>query len=172
VIAIGAAPPHPVIFIERSAQLRHHPGQIAFPGGGIDPADGDDIARTALRELDEETGIAADRVRLIGRLDDVRGRVNPFIITPFVGIVAPGPAPIPDGGETIAVFTPPLAALLAPGAVHEGVGADGIETWHFDWEGLHVWGVTGRILASFVNAARTAKSLRTALAELTSGHQT
>jgi len=170
VIAIGSAPPHPVLFIERSAHLRHHPGQIAFPGGGIDPADEGDIARTALRELAEETGIAPERVRLIGRLDDVRGRVNPFIITPFVGIVAPGPPPVPDGSETIAVFGPPLAALLAPGAVHQGVermGAYGIETWLFDWEGMHVWGVTGRILANFVSAARSDESVRAALANLT-----
>jgi 8-oxo-dGTP pyrophosphatase MutT (NUDIX family) len=168
VIAIGAEAPHPVIFIERSAHLRHHPGQIAFPGGGIDPADQGDIARTALRELAEETAIAPERVRLVGRLDDVRGRVNPFIITPFVGIVAPGPPPVPDGGETIAVFTPPLAALLAPGAVHQGterLGAYGIETWIFDWEGMHVWGVTGRILATFVETVRAGGALRTALEE-------
>lgn len=167
-IAIGAEPPHPVVFIERSAHLRRHPGQIAFPGGGIDPADADDIARTALRELAEETGIAPERVRLVARLDDVRGRVNPFIITPFVGIVSPGPPPVPDGTETVAVFTPPLAALLAPGAVHQGterVGAFGIETWVFDWEGMHVWGVTGRILAAFVEAARTVGPLRAALEE-------
>jgi ADP-ribose pyrophosphatase YjhB (NUDIX family) len=150
--------------------LRHHPGQIAFPGGGIDPADEDDIARTALRELAEETGIAPKRVRLIGRLDDVRGRVNPFVITPFVALVAEGPAPVPDGGETIAIFTPPLADVLAPGAVHQGVervGAYGVKTWVFDWEGMHVWGVTGRILASFVAAARNDASLRAALAPVT-----
>ena len=109
-------------------------------------------------------------MRLIARLDDVRGRVNPFVITPFVGIVAPGPPPVPDGSETIAVFTPPLAALLAPGAVHEDVervGAFGIETWVFDWEGMHVWGVTGRILATFVNAARSDESLRAEIATFT-----
>jgi hypothetical protein len=93
--------------------------------------------------------------------------VNPFVITPFVGIIAPGPPPAPDGNETTAIFTPPLAALLAPGAVHEGVervGAYGIETWVFDWDQLHVWGVTGRILANFVAAARSDEALRTALA--------
>jgi len=169
VIAIGAAPPHPVIFIQRATHLRRHPGQIAFPGGGIDPADDGDIARTALRELAEETGTAPERVRLVARLDDVRGRVSPFVITPFVALVAAGPPPVPDGGETIAVFTPPLAAVLAPGAVHEGVeriGAYGVETWVFDWEDMHVWGVTGRILANFVAAARDDASLRAALAPL------
>jgi hypothetical protein len=92
--------------------------------------------------------------------------VNPFIITPFVGIIAPGPPPVPDGSETTAIFTPPLAALLAPGAVHQGVermGAYGIETWIFDWEGMHVWGVTGRILATFVEAVRGGGPLREAL---------
>ncbi len=115
----------------------------------------------------EETGIAAERVRLVGRLADVPGRVNPFIITPFVGIVAPGAPPVPDGDETIAVFTPPLAALLAPGGVHKGVerlGGVAIESWLFDWQGLHVWGVTGRILAAFVAAVRTEATLSTAIA--------
>jgi len=145
--------------------MRLHPGQIALPGGGVDPADEDDIARTALRELAEETAIAPERVRIIGRLADMHGRVNPFLVTPFVGIVAPGPAPIPDGDETMAIFMPPLAALLAPGAVHKGVervAEHDIETWLFDWNDMHVWGVTGRILAAFLAALRE-EPLRSAL---------
>ena len=152
-IAILRAPPHGVIFVERAAHLRDHPGQIALPGGSVDPADGGDLRRTALRELREEVGVAPERVRIVGKLPVVRQqRANNFDVTPFVATVAPGPLTI-DGTETAAVFTIPLAVVieeLTRGTVR--IGELSIESHLLDYETRRVWGLTGRILRAFVDA--------------------
>ena len=152
-LAILSAPPHGIIFVERAAHLRDHPGQIALPGGSVDPADGGDLRQTALRELREEVGVAPDRVRIVGELPVVRQqRANNFDVTPFVATVAPGPLTI-DGTETAAVFTIPLAVVidqLTRGTVH--LGEISIETHLLDYERRRVWGLTGRILRDFVDA--------------------
>lgn len=155
IVAIFADPPHPVVFIERAAHLRDHPGQIALPGGSADAADGGDLERTALRELQEEVGVPPDRVSIAGRLPEARQRVNNFIVSPFVGVLQPGTPLTIDATETAAVFTVPLAALVAPGAVHPGIetiGEIAIDTWVFDHGDLHVWGLTAHILHDFVSA--------------------
>ncbi len=154
-ITIGADPPHRVLFVERAAHLRDHPGQIGFPGGGVDPADGDDRTRTALRELEEELGISPERVTVVGRLAEVRLRANSFVVTPFVGVLAHETPLTIDPAETAAVFHVPLATIVARGAVRPGVeqvGADAIDTWMFDVDGRHVWGLTARILRDLVFA--------------------
>jgi 8-oxo-dGTP pyrophosphatase MutT (NUDIX family) len=153
VVAILTAPPHGVIFIERAAHLRDHPGQIALPGGSVDPADGGDLRRTALREMREEVGVAAERVTILGQLPIVsQRRANNFDVTPFVAAVAPGPLTI-DGTETAAVFTIPLAFVierLQAGTVT--VGEQSVETYILDFETRRVWGLTGHILRRFVEA--------------------
>jgi 8-oxo-dGTP pyrophosphatase MutT (NUDIX family) len=154
-VAIFADPPHPMVFVERAAHLRDHPGQIGFPGGSVDPADGNDRARTALRELYEEVGVAAQRVTIVGRLPDACPRVNNFVVTPFVGVLEPGTPLIIDAAETAAVITVPLHAVVAPGAVRRGserIGERSISTWVFDYGELHVWGLTAAILQTFVAA--------------------
>jgi 8-oxo-dGTP pyrophosphatase MutT (NUDIX family) len=166
-VAIFADPPHPMVFIERAAHLRDHPGQIGFPGGSVDAADGDDRVRTALRELHEELGVGAERVTIVGRLPDANQVTNNFIVTPFVGVLRGSTALTIDATETAAVFTVPLDAVVAPGAVHPGIetiGEYAIETWVFDHGDLHVWGLTASILHEFVAAWSSADSqLRAAI---------
>jgi 8-oxo-dGTP pyrophosphatase MutT (NUDIX family) len=154
-----------VIFTERAAHLRDHPGQIALPGGSVDPADGGDLRRTALRELSEEVGIAAERVTILGELPMVRQtRANNFDVTPFVATVAPGPLTI-DGTETAAVFTIPLDVIideLTHGTV--AVGEVSVETYLLDYESRRVWGLTGQILRKFIEAwSDAANPLRSAV---------
>jgi 8-oxo-dGTP pyrophosphatase MutT (NUDIX family) len=163
--AILTAPPHGVIFTERAAHLRDHPGQIALPGGSIDPADGGDLRRTALRELWEEVGVSPDRVTIVGELPIVRQtRANNFDVTPYVATVGPGPLTI-DGTETAAVFTIPLAIVieqLTQGTVR--VGEMSVETYLLDYESRRVWGLTGHILRKFVDAWADAQNpLRAAI---------
>jgi 8-oxo-dGTP pyrophosphatase MutT (NUDIX family) len=151
VVAILATPPHGIIFIERAAHLRDHPGQIALPGGSVDLSDGGDLRRTALREMREEVGVAAERVTILAQLPIVsQRRANNFDVTPFVATVAPGPLTI-DGTETAAVFTIPLAFViesLQAGTVT--VGEQSVETYILDFETRRVWGLTGQILRWFV----------------------
>lgn len=161
VLAIFANPPHHVVFVERAAHLRDHPGQIGLPGGSVDDADGGDHARAALRELKEELGVPPARVTLLGRLPVLRQRINTFVVTPFIGTLAPGTKLTIDANETAAVFTVPLAEIIAPGAIREGIEVVGdrrVETLQFDYDRLHVWGLTARILHAFVAEWRTRDS--------------
>ena len=166
-IPIDAADPHEVTFIQRATHLRRHAGQIAFPGGAVDPEEAGDHERTALREAREEIGLPPSRVTVVGRLPAVRQRTNAFTVTPFVGIVRDAPPAVLDANEVAAIYRVPLAAILAPGAVRPGVEVTPerlVHTFHFDYGGLHVWGLTGRILDLFVARYRSADSaLRRAL---------
>ena len=140
VVAIFATPPHGVIFVERAAHLRDHPGQVGLPGGGVHPEDRD-LAATALRELHEEVGVDLVRATIVGELPMRRQRrVNNFDVTPFVAVVEEGELRI-DPAETAGVFLVPLATVL-----------DGawVRNLALDYEGRRIWGLTARILQSFV----------------------
>ena len=155
IIAAFADEPHDVIFIERAGHLRHHAGQIGFPGGSADPIDGGNPDTTALREFYEELGVAPERVRVTGRLDEVEQTSNRFLVTPVIGVVRPGTLLTIDHTETVGVFTVPLAAIVEPGAVYEEVElsiARGRKTYALDYDEHHIWGLTGRILKHFVDA--------------------
>ena len=156
IIAILREVPNGIVFIERAAHLRDHPGQIGLPGGGVDPADRD-LEHTALRELQEEVGIVASRVHMVASLPLVRQRINTFDVTPFVAIVDPGELTI-DSRETAAVFTVPLATILGPALQDGEVEYAGLHIASpvLDHDGRRIWGLTARILQSFVRAWNTA----------------
>jgi 8-oxo-dGTP pyrophosphatase MutT (NUDIX family) len=151
VLGIFERSPHGVIFIQRSEHLPTHAGQIGLPGGGVDPRDDGDLARTALREMEEEVGVAPHRVTIAGKLPIVKARANNYAVTPFVATVAPGDAMRVDENETVGVFTVPLAFVIDE--LREGVtsiGAFEVPTPVLDYEGKHIWGLTGYILSEFV----------------------
>jgi 8-oxo-dGTP pyrophosphatase MutT (NUDIX family) len=151
VMGIFSAPPHGVVFIERAAHLRHHAGQIGFPGGSLDESDRD-LQYAALREMKEEVGVASDRVEFVWTLPHVLPSVSNFDVTPFVAILAPGPLQI-DATETAGVFTVPLATVIDE--VRDGVmdlGTIEVETTLLDYDGKRIWGLTGRVLRTFVDA--------------------
>ncbi|GAC1300797.1 MAG: hypothetical protein NVSMB19_07930 [Vulcanimicrobiaceae bacterium] len=145
-----------LVVVRRAAHLRRNPGQIAFPGGLVDPGDADGRA-AALREFEEELGLPRERVRIVGRLDDVVTLGSSVTVSPYVGMLEPPIAYSHDGTETASVHEIPLAALYEPGAlyrgtervVRDGTGYD-VPSWLFDHAGLHVWGATARMLAAFV----------------------
>jgi 8-oxo-dGTP pyrophosphatase MutT (NUDIX family) len=154
-VPIFAIPPNGMIFVERAQHLRRHAGQIAFPGGASDESDRGDSVRTALRELEEEIGVAPERVRVVGRLPDSKQELNRFIVTPIVGVLDEATRFRIDGEEIAGLFAVPLAAILAAGALYEDTAitaARGKAMYAFDYEGRHIWGFTGRILTSFVDA--------------------
>jgi 8-oxo-dGTP pyrophosphatase MutT (NUDIX family) len=105
-----------VLLTRRTAHLQDHPGQISFPGGGIEQRDRDAIA-AALREAEEEVGLRAESVEVLGALPRYATATG-YVVTPVVGLVAPGFALEIDAFEVEEVFDPPLAFLMNP-ANHE-----------------------------------------------------
>jgi 8-oxo-dGTP pyrophosphatase MutT (NUDIX family) len=151
VIAIFRASPHGIVFVERAAHLRDHPGQIGFPGGGVHVEDAN-LEATALRELQEEVGVAPERASIVARLPMVRQRfANNFDVTPFVAVVETGELKI-DAQETAGVFLVPLATVIEHGLRHESVDVGGlfVPSLVLDYEGRRIWGLTARILHNFV----------------------
>jgi 8-oxo-dGTP pyrophosphatase MutT (NUDIX family) len=141
-----------LVVVRRAPHLRRNPGEVAFPGGLIDAGDADARA-TALREFEEELGVASDRVAIVDRLADVVTLALSVTIAPFVGTLAPPDAFAADDNEIASVREIPLHAIYVPGALHPGterVERDGrrceVPTWIFDYDGLHVWGATARIM--------------------------
>lgn len=152
-IAIFREPPHGIVFVERAAHLRDHPGQIGLPGGGIQAEDRD-LRATALRELHEEVGIAPERATIVAQLPTVRQmRANNFDVTPFVAVVDDVELTI-DSSETAGVFVVPLRTVLGDGLreTQLAVGDASIRTFVLDFEGRRIWGLTARILRDFLTA--------------------
>lgn len=137
-----------LILTQRAAVLNHHSGQVAFPGGRVDPKDRGDL-EAALRETHEEIGIEPSHVRVLGQLDQVTAAYN-FLVTPFVGVI---PSPYEfrlNHAETAAVFSVPVSALLHPGCfVMEGRFFDPERRhpiYHFYYQDWDIWGATARIV--------------------------
>ena len=101
-----------VIFTRRTAHLKAHSGQVSFPGGRAEPTD-PTPEFTALREAQEEIGLAVERVEVLARLPDYHTRTG-FRVTPVVGLVAAPLELVPDPREVEEVFEVPLAFLLDP----------------------------------------------------------
>lgn len=141
-----------VLLTLRPDTMRKHPGQISFPGGRIDPGDDGAIA-AALREAEEEIGLTADRVDVIG-IADRYVTVTGFEVTPVVGIVPPDLALRPHPGEVAALFEAPLHYLLDPAHQKERTAQwRGRERHYYEieWEGRRIWGATA---AMIVNLSR------------------
>lgn len=154
-----------LIFIRRADHLRRNPGQIAFPGGVIDPQDRDARA-AALREFEEELGIARERVHIVDRLEDVVTLALSVTVAPYLGFLDPPIEYAFDPSETQSVHEIPLRAVYEPGALHAGiepVDRGGVlyqvPSWLFDHDGIHIWGATARMLHGLVSRYRTPDDL-------------
>lgn len=143
-----------VLLTERTAHLSTHSGQVAFPGGRVDPEDGS-AARTALREAWEEVGLAAEHVEVLGTLPTyVTG--SSFVVSPVVGLVAPQAPLTPNPDEVADVFEVPLAFLMNPANHRQHVfESEGISRQWFSMpyqEGdvtRFIWGATAGMLRNF-----------------------
>lgn len=136
-----------VVLTQRPETMRQHAGQIAFPGGKIDPDDASPLA-AALREAREEVGLMPDLVDVIGPLDTYETGTG-FSITPFVAMVDPRFRPMRCEREVAAVFEAPLDHLMNP-ANHQRHSRELHGTtrhyWAMPWQGWYIWGATAGML--------------------------
>lgn len=131
--------------VRRAAHLRHHPGQIALPGGKPDAADAD-LRETALREAHEEIGLPATAVDLLGALP-ARLTSTLFVVTPFVGLIAADFVPVVQASEVGRVFAAPLRAFVSGGELRVPPTLAGREPVpSYLTQGEVVWGATAGIL--------------------------
>lgn len=155
-IYVKDAVPH-IIFQVRTELVLHHKGQISFPGGAADPGDAG-LLMTALRETEEEIGLAGEDVEVWGQLDDLI-TISDFIVTPYVGLITrPAPYPFaPSGFEVAELLEVPLPHLLAPSTLHRKPvpWRDRLVPPPSYTFGEHViWGATARLLGQLLELAK------------------
>ncbi|MEU7029391.1 CoA pyrophosphatase [Streptomyces sp. NPDC046275] len=153
----GARGPE-LLLMERSGSLRSHAGQPSFPGGALDPEDGDPaeggLLRAALREAREETGLDPAGVQLFGVLPRLYIPVSGFVVTPVLGWWrVPSPVGVVDPAETARVFTVPVADLTDPANRALAVHPLGHEGPAFLVESALVWGFTAGVIDRILHFA-------------------
>lgn len=137
---------------KRSSRLKHHPGQVAFPGGKVDAGDAN-AAAAALREAQEEIALAPDNVEVLGSLPR-HETVTGFDVTPVIGLLHGDFVPVPEPGEVQEVFSVPLELVTTPSRFS-------IERrrWRGEWRHFftvphgpyYIWGATARILRALAD---------------------
>ena len=136
-----------LLLTRRSIRLRHHAGQVSFPGGSME-ADDASVAETALRETWEEVGIEADRISVSGYLPAMP-TITGFVVTPVVGVIEQEPRLTLDAREVHDAFEVPLAHVMEPAneiwseRMIEGVSVPLAE---FHYGGQRIWGATAAMI--------------------------
>ncbi len=149
-----------ILFTRRTQQVKHHKGQISFPGGVFDDDD-PDLEQTALREAREEIGLKEEDARVLGILDDIVTTTG-FIVTPFVGLI---PYPYPFQLSEIEIeelIEVPLAALLDRSCFSEKVIDEGDQTrvvYNYQYGEHAIWGATALILKQLLELLPALKNL-------------
>jgi len=146
-----------VLFTKRTEKVNFHKGQICFPGGTRQLSDSSPL-QTALRESEEEIGLKAEDVEILGELDDSATLSTNYLISPFVAFI-PYPYPFKaDNKEVEQIFSVPLSALMDeanfrqdyyPTEDSAGPG------YAYEYEGHIIWGATARILRQFTELLRS-----------------
>ncbi|WP_264211811.1 CoA pyrophosphatase [Leisingera thetidis] len=148
-ITIASGTPR-LILTKRSSALKHHPGQIAFPGGKVDAGDADTCA-AALREAWEEIGLPQDLPQIIGCLPE-HETVTGFLVTPVVALIRQDFTARPEAGEVAEVFSVPLAHVLKPeNYIIESRRWRGRRRRYYTvpYGPYYIWGATARMLRGF-----------------------
>ena len=143
-----------VILTQRTDTLRRHAGQVAFPGGRLDP--GEDAVTAALREAEEEIGLPREQVTVVGEVDRYR-TVTGYAVTPVLAVIPPDLPFTLSEGEVADVFEVPLDFLLDPAnQIEAAMVWRGVDRRYFElnWQNRRIWGATA---AMIVNLSRQLK---------------
>ncbi|MBD3826716.1 MULTISPECIES: CoA pyrophosphatase [Stenotrophomonas] len=136
-----------VLLTRRTDTLRHHGGQVGFPGGRMEADDRDAVA-AAIRESDEEIALKHDQVHVLGYLDPFV-TITGYRVMPVVAVIDPAFVAVPQPDEVAEVFEVPLSYLMEPANLHQ------VEIDHrgrirhvleYGWPGQRIWGATAAIL--------------------------
>ncbi len=136
-----------LLLTKRSDQLKHHSGQVSFPGGGFDKSDGT-IRQAAIRETEEEIGVGQEFIKVVGYLDDIK-TISGFYVTPFVAILSAGFKISANKDEVAEVFSVPLSFFLdnknyrKQTANYQGKK---VNYYVYQYENYTIWGVTAEII--------------------------
>ncbi|HEV7292559.1 MAG TPA: CoA pyrophosphatase [Devosia sp.] len=139
-----------VLYTERSPDLRAHSGQVAFPGGKVDPQDAS-VADAALREAFEEVGLPRQNAQVLGFMSTYYTGTN-YLITPVVAVLDPRGPFVPNPEEVHSVFEVPLRRILDHATYGEfriSRGGQEHRTWQIDHDGHRIWGITANITRRF-----------------------
>ena len=137
-----------VILTQRPMTMASHPGQVAFPGGKLEPSE--TAIEAALREAEEELSISPSDVRVVGEAAQF-STGSGFDLTPVLGVIPPDLPIRPDPREVDSWFEAPLRYVLDPANHEQKVGLfRGIERPYVEinWQGYRIWGITGGILSN------------------------
>ena len=137
-----------VILTVRREHMRTHAGQVAFPGGRIDP--GEEAAAAALREAQEEISLDPAEVGLIGEIEAYR-TVTGYVVTPVIGVVRPDLPLAPQEHEVADWFEAPLGFLVDPANQHYRSALFQGQTRHYYeilWQGRRIWGATAALIVN------------------------
>lgn len=143
-----------MLFLHRPSNMRAHPGQVAFPGGRIDP--GETPIEAALREAWEELGIRPEDVQVIGPTDVYRTGSG-YEITPVVGVVPADLKIVPNPAEVAQWFEAPAGFVLDPvNQARKTIEVNGVahRFIEINWQGHRIWGVTGAIVRNLAGRLR------------------
>jgi 8-oxo-dGTP pyrophosphatase MutT (NUDIX family) len=141
-----------VVLTRRAAHLRSHTGEVAFPGGRLEP--GEEPVAAALRETQEEIGLDPREVEILGQLAPLTTMSSGSRITPFVGVVGRRPRLVRNPAEVDRVFDVSLAELISDGVYREErwdmLGLRDRPMHFFELEDETVWGATARMLVELL----------------------
>ncbi len=141
-----------ILFTKRAEWLKEHKGQVSFPGGARHKGD-KTLADTALRESAEEIGLAPDKVKVLGELDDTLTETSNYVISPFVALI-PYPYQFKIAGREVGeIIEAPISVLLDKGRLHQKsavLGDRSVSFYVYKYQGQVIWGATAKILKQFL----------------------
>jgi 8-oxo-dGTP pyrophosphatase MutT (NUDIX family) len=136
-----------VLFTERSDEVVFHKGQVCFPGGTQEPSDSS-LVQTAIREAEEEIGLQAKDIEILGELDDMLTFVTNYVISPFVAFIPHPHSLKTNGREVKGTFSVPLSFLMDEANFKR-------DSYAYEYEGHIIWGATARILRQLIDLLKS-----------------